>query len=154
MGSVIRMSWSVMGGKLRDCRGSVKAERGLGQHCICTVSCALCPSKTHSQFLRLEWFATIKTYYSARRIRLLGSSIGPSCSGHGDTLILVPVRQIGAMNPVGISAVRSSRDAEPDGESVRVRVRVRIKFSIDHLMRGRKLEKYRRVSKGASGQFR
>ena len=103
----------------------------------------------------LERFATIKKYYSeriSRRMCRLESSIGPSCSGHGESQSCV--RRIGAMNLVGINAMRSSRDAEPDGESVRVRVRVRVKFSIDHLMRGRKLEKYRRVSKGASGQFR
>ena len=95
MGRANRMSWSAMGGKQRDCRGSVRWESSVFAPC-------LAPRVQVKHVLRLGWFVTIKKYYSARRIRQLGSSIGSSCSGHGDSQSCV--RQIGVYEPVGISA--------------------------------------------------
>ena len=69
MGRAIRMSWSAMGGKQRDCRGSVRAEAW--ESSVFALCLAPCVQVKH--VLRLGWFATIKKHYSAHRILLLGS---------------------------------------------------------------------------------
>ena len=97
----------------------------VGKQCICTVSWAVCPGKSYcKQVLRLEWFTTIKNkYYSAlisRGMRLLESSIGPSCSTVTLSLVLYASNSIGAMNPVGITAIRGTRRECPSPSACQV----------------------------------
>ena len=58
MGSVIRMSWSAMGGKQRDCRGSVRVEaRESSVFAPCLAPCVQASKRGSGM-----WFTT---YYSA-----------------------------------------------------------------------------------------